>query len=207
MYSLVFRSAKMAFFLAMVLAIPFLLEIECVLTLWLKEVPPYTALFVRMAIIIMLIDIFNNPIFGMVQAVGKVKNYQLSVSILWLLILPISYLLLSFGFPPETPLYVNIALSIICYVPRLLIAQKVGFPIKLFCTRVIIICAIVFGISFLPTYCIWNLMQPYFPRFCVVFACDIIFSSFAMYIVGLTKEEKKYIISLIEKKLKRKIHL
>jgi O-antigen/teichoic acid export membrane protein len=202
MYSLVFNSAKMAFFLIMVLAIPFLLEVDYILGLWLTEVPEYTSLFIRLIIIIMLIDVFNNPLFGIVQAVGKVKIYQLTICSMEILILPVSFIFLYFGFPPETPLYVCIAFSIIFYFPRLIVVNKLtGISIRIFFKKVILICFSVFVVSFLPTYFIWKIIHPSFYRLAVIIICDVFFTAIAIYIIGLTKMEKQHLILILKNKI------
>jgi hypothetical protein len=66
----------------------------------LVSIPPYTIGFVRLVIVVALIDSFSSSIIAGVQAVGKIKVYQLTVSFFVFISLPFSYLLFKLGFPP-----------------------------------------------------------------------------------------------------------
>lgn len=56
-FRLVCYSSKFSFFLLLLLALPVLLETELLLKLWLKQVPDYSVVFVRLVLIQMLIRI------------------------------------------------------------------------------------------------------------------------------------------------------
>ena len=60
-----------------------------------------------------------------VQATGKIKLYQSVVGGLLLLIVPISYVFLKFGYPPQTTFYVYIALSITSLFARIAIISPI----------------------------------------------------------------------------------
>ncbi|HFX4630072.1 TPA: hypothetical protein ACIEO7_004682, partial [Escherichia coli] len=53
-----------------------------------------------MVIIVALIDSFSSSIIAGVQAVGKIKVYQLTVSFFVFISLPFAYLFFKLGLPP-----------------------------------------------------------------------------------------------------------
>ena len=113
MHKIIFQGAKYSFFLLFILSLPILLETELILKIWLKNVPEHTIIFTRLAIINVLIDSISGPLMTAAQATGNIKKYQAIVGGLLLLILPISYLFLIMGYPPEITLYISISISII----------------------------------------------------------------------------------------------
>ncbi|MBO5627978.1 MAG: oligosaccharide flippase family protein, partial [Aeriscardovia sp.] len=60
MFSLVCRGAKFTCYMLLMLALPLILEADTILALWLVNVPDYTVLFVRLALIATLFNIVGN---------------------------------------------------------------------------------------------------------------------------------------------------
>ena len=117
--SLGLNSSRYAYYLILLLSVPILIETEEILVLWLKLVPDYTVIFVRITLVQSILEVLAMPLTFMLQAAGKIKGIQLSVSILYLLNIPISYLLLKQGMPPTIVFYVNMILVAISFIPRL----------------------------------------------------------------------------------------
>ncbi|WP_199879911.1 lipopolysaccharide biosynthesis protein [Arundinibacter roseus] len=130
MHKLIQKSAKLSFFLIFLLAVPTLIYTEYILNLWIQVVPRHTVIFTRLVIIITTIDCISGPLMTAAQASGKIKKYQSIVGGLLILTLPISYLFLKLGYPPEITMYINIAISIITLFVRLaIIAPLVNLSI------------------------------------------------------------------------------
>lgn len=206
MYNLVFASSKFAYYLLLILSLPILFETDTILSIWLKNPPEYSTLFVQLIIINSLLEVLNYPLVNAIQATGKIKTYQLVVSGCYLLNLPISYILLKKGFPPESTMYVNIILLFACFVPRLIICRRVvGLSIREYMnkvvSRVIFVSITSFFISFIiKNYFIFNVQL-------VSFALNIIFIVTATLVIscliGLTKDERRSVIRLIKGKIKK----
>ncbi len=76
-------------FLTYLWLIPFFIEIDYILVLWLKEVPEYAGIFCRY---ILLAFLFNNATQGYrsaVMATGNIKKFQLTLGIILILTFPI----------------------------------------------------------------------------------------------------------------------
>lgn len=201
MQKLVFRSAKFGFFLLLLLTTPLLIETEFILKIWLNEIPPYVIIFTRLIIINLLIDALNIPIVSAIQATGNIKKYQLSVSIILLLNLPISYLLLKLGFSPTSTFISSILISIACYVPRLIIFQKTtSVQYRSFIKKVLIVCFFVTVISYITPFIIYSNMNTGIFRFSTIIASEIILFLPIVYFIGLSKDEREFVIYFIKKK-------
>ena len=77
MHSLLFRSSKFACYLLLLFALPIVLETEPIITLWLKIVPEYTVPFIRLLLVIVIIDSMAKPLMTAAAATGDVKKYQM----------------------------------------------------------------------------------------------------------------------------------
>ena len=124
MRQLIVSSSKLAFFLLLFISMPIELNSQFVMNLWLVEPPEYASLFVRIILLNALVEVFSLPLTSGLQATGNIKYLQLSVSIIYLLNIPISYVFLKLGFAPETPMIVNLVLVVIALVPRLLLCNR-----------------------------------------------------------------------------------
>jgi hypothetical protein len=98
-----------------------MIETQYILRLWLNIVPDYTVTFARLILVNTLIDSFIWNFNESAQASGKIKIYQIVVGGLLLCILPVSYLFLKLGYPPQITFYVSIVFSILALFARLFI--------------------------------------------------------------------------------------
>ena len=114
MFSLVRRSSRMSFFLLFLIALPVIFNADYLLSIWLKEVPEHSSLFVQLFLIFALSESFSNPMITAMLATGNIRNYQLVVGGIQLLNLPVSYVCLRMGAIPEVTVIVAIIISQIC---------------------------------------------------------------------------------------------
>ena len=110
MSTLVFQSAKYSFYLLLLLTLPILLETKTILHVWLKIVPEHSIIFCQLVLINTLIQCFD---IGIVfTAIGRIKENQFIGGLIYLLILPVSYVFLKLGYSPEIVFYVQIAATV-----------------------------------------------------------------------------------------------
>ena len=207
MYKLIFTGARFSYFLFMFLSIPIFFEIESILTLWLGQVPPHTILFTRLVLILSLCEIFSQTLITAQTATGKIRNYQIVVGGILLLNLPVSYLLLYFGFAPEITVVVAIIISQICLVARLVFLKTmIKLPIKQFIKEVYLKTIVVTFVSALPPYICYILTPPSIIRFITIFLTSVITSALCIYFIGCDKNEQKKAISTIINLKKKILH-
>ena len=101
MLTLVQSGARFSFYLLLLLSLPIIIETNTILTLWLKNVPEYTVIFVRLVLVFAMCEVLSGTQITALQATGNIRNYQIVVGSLQLLNFPISYLLLGKGYAPE----------------------------------------------------------------------------------------------------------
>lgn len=124
MHKLVCYGCKYNYFLVLIISAPVLYNIEYLLELWLETAPLKTVLFCQLAVIAVLIDSLSQPLITSVQATGKIKKYQVIVSIILMLNLPVSAALINFGSSPEVVYYVAIFLSLVLLLTRIYLVSR-----------------------------------------------------------------------------------
>jgi O-antigen/teichoic acid export membrane protein len=121
MHALVTQSAKVSFFLMLLLTMPVLFRTEYLLGVWLVEVPENAPIFIQLTLVMLLIDSISGSLMTASQATGKIRIYQSVVGGFLLLNVPLSYLSLKVGYGPNAVLVVGIAIAFFAFFLRLLI--------------------------------------------------------------------------------------
>lgn len=203
---LVFRSTKFTFYLMLFLATMVYMFIEPILIFWLKEVPEYTPLFTRIVILTALIDSISLPLMTLAQATGRIALYQSITGTILILNLPISWVLLHFGYPATVTFIVTFALSIVALVARILILRIIdGFPIIDFLRSSLIPIALTSVAVFLTLHCVKMLYSnPSSTSLLICSVISVLISILIIYIVGLSKTEKEFVVSMFTAKFLKK---
>ncbi len=133
-WKLLCLSTKYPFYALLVISVPVLLSADDILTLWLGKYPAFTDLFINLIIVDMLIQATTSQLIGILQAANRIKSYQLTSSIIQLLVIPVSYVLYKWGYVPTTIYVVTIILRIISTVVFLYIMKReiANFRVALF---------------------------------------------------------------------------
>jgi O-antigen/teichoic acid export membrane protein len=77
LHNLIIKGAKFSFFLFFAISVPIILNMEFILTLWLKNVPDYTVDFCKVLLITSLIVSMQIPFYQAIIASGKVKQLNI----------------------------------------------------------------------------------------------------------------------------------
>lgn len=200
MNNLVIRTSKFSFYLLFILTLPIVLEIEFILKLWLNIVPEYTAIFSILILVNALIDTISGPLMTALQATGKIKLYQFLVGTLLMLILPVTYLLYKLGYPPMSTFFVSISVSVIALALRLMLTKKQipEFSIYHFLKETILRNTPVVVLSLVvPLLLLFTFPSNGFRLVYVVLAA-LISSTSAVYLLGLSKNEKLFVIAMAQ---------
>lgn len=202
MMSLVFNGSKLTFFLMWVFALPMLLEMKIILTIWLKEPPVEAILFTRLAIIESLILSISMPLTTAARAPGKMALYEITLGSIQIAIFFVSWFFLSLGYPSESIFVVAIAANIVMFQVRLfLVKHLVGLNIFLYYKDVILpVLAIVLISSSICIFISYYLSNCLYASFFVILFSFIV-STVTMYYLGLDKNWRVKIIHLLSSKI------
>ena len=193
---LVERGARFSYYILMFLAIPILLETEFLLTIWLKQYPDHSLHFIRLVLILSMVDILSNTLITIQNSTWKIRNYQLVVGTILLLNFPLSYVSLKLRLAPESTYLVAIAVGIMCMFARLFFVRKtVCFSMSGFLRKVVLnvlivtICALIFP------YVVHKVLTYGWMRFIIVGIVSIITSGLSILFVGCNTTERTFILN------------
>ena len=124
LHLLICRSSRIAFCLVLLMVVPLLSETPELLSLWLKEVPPYTVVFVRIILLTILADSFSMVMEIANAATGQVRAYGL-----WIMVIAVAHLSLTIvfflmGYGPQYTLYLYLLAIIAEQIVRTWIVSR-----------------------------------------------------------------------------------
>lgn len=191
--------SKYTYILMLIVSFPIIMEMEFILDIWLKEVPEGTSEFSKLMILCGLIGCMGEGIPALTQASGKIKYFQLILSTISLLGLPIAVLCYKLGAVSYTILIIYCIISFIIASVRLFLLKlllnvniiyfiKTSYSRMLYISIPLVILYLVFDSS------AFSLLQHIFSLIFIEF-----FLIFDILLFGLDKQEKLLINSFIHK--------
>lgn len=193
---LIFNVTQYTLFLLALVAVPCLLEIDYVIGLWLgNDVPPYTCTFVKITLFCGIIYRSNSMVENGLNAIGRVKENNLYSVPVYLLSIPLVYLVLKAGFSPASAYWVSSIPPLISFIINLfLLSRYTIFPgwkffntIFLKNTGLIIISAIV-------PYILRSYMEPGGIRFLVICSISVVCTFLTIWFFGLNSATRSMVI-------------
>ena len=203
---LTYRGLKFSYFLLFLIAFPLILNLNYLLNIWLVDVPEYTAIFLELIIIdSMVTALFGTPLVTSLHATGKVRNYQIVVSLCLMTILPLSYVVLYLGYSPVMVFVLTIFVSLISGLARFMFCSKqIGYSFSFFVKQTLfpVIFTTILALPIpillkrgLESDSIWTVV--------LTSLMAVLFAIVSIYWVGLATSERKELSRVIRAKFKR----
>lgn len=196
--SLVYNGSKLAFFILLLMILPLIIEADFVLGIWLKEVPEYTVVFTRLALLTAAIAMLDNILTQAQKASGIIRNYQIIISVITFANFVISYYSLKAGASPVIVYVIGVFIAL-CYVATstIIASQSLGLTSGQIITKIYIPdCLVAFCASILP-YLISRVMPQGWIRFLVVLGISVISVFLFAFFVGFKKVERKIFLQKV----------
>ncbi len=203
MYKLGQNASKYGAILMLCICVPFIVEMDYVLKLWLGEVPVHTAVFTSLSLIQAIVTALYTPLVTMLHATGRMKYPNIFCGTILMLIVPITYILLRYNVNIDTVIAINI-LPWVCslFVSLYLLHRYIGIEISKFLINVIFRVLAIAAINFPFTVLISSFMSQSFLRLTIVTICSVCITALLTYVLGLDKVYRNKINHLIIKKIK-----
>lgn len=200
---LINMTAKYSYLVILFCSVPILYNLDYLLTFWLGEYPAYTREFCLWIVIATLIDSVSGPLWVTIFATGKIKSYQIYISLLLLLVLPLGYVCGVLGFEPQYIFAIQALLNFLAILQRLYMMRGLlQFSMRRFVKEV-----------FVPIALTTVLIAP------IVYVCDtymgqaiavkqflvqsliiVSYSLIVILLLGLKKSERSMIMKFIKSK-------
>ena len=195
--------SKYTFILMALVAFPVIMEMDFLLSIWLKEVPEGASDFCKLIVLENLIWCLGAGVPALVNATGNIKKYQIYVYSFILSGLPISIILFKMGLPAITIAWVFVVICLLSSFQKIYLLKKLyGFDVNQ-----------LFKISYVRMlYISLPLIVVFFSLSTSSFSTSMhivslilleIFVVAVVYILGLSKSEKQIVHNLIIRKMKK----
>lgn len=199
---LINMTAKYSYMILLFFAVPVLINLDTILVWWLGEYPPYSIELCFWIVVATLIDSLSGPLWVTIFAYGKIKNYQIVVSIVLLLILPISYTCGYIGVKPQVAFACMALLNAVAVIVRLFFMRcQINFNISSFFVNTILPVLTVTIIIIVSTYLCYLLPLPKnnWATYIITSIVCIIEIVSILYI-GISTTERHQIVSFFKKR-------
>jgi O-antigen/teichoic acid export membrane protein len=206
LHALLFQSAKFSFCLMWLLSLPFMLNLEMVLKLWLTDAPEYAAVFSRLILLQSLVYCLDRPFVTAIHAIGNMKPTNITAGIVLFMVLPVSYFLLKLGYPVYIPFVVYVFATVIAFSVELYFLRKwIKIPIfgffKNVLTPVVLVILCSFPVPMIINYC----MKDNLFSFLFVSLVSVLITAIVIYYVALDKNMQSLLFRRILKFVKKPI--
>lgn len=200
MFTLVCRGARFSYFLLLIFALPVMMEAEYILELWLKTVPEHSVIFLRLSIIGSMVNMLGNTGYTACLATGDVKRYSILISLVGVLVFPLTWIAFRLGFPAESTYVIFIAVYIGVEAARLYMMKwLLGFPPMLFIKDVILRILVVTPVALaMPLAVVYLIPDGSFFRLVLTVFSSVLMTLASVYFLGLSRHERGVVLQKLK---------
>lgn len=194
MHALVCASSRYCYFLLLLISLPVMLEAEFLLQLWLGEVPAHTVNFIRIILVVVLLDAFINPMFTANLATGKLKQYYIPVFSLSFSFMFITFFSIKLTRIPEIVFLCYFVMVFLGVIIRIFVMNKqIHLTPSTYLKKVILPAIVVTVLSVILPLLTHVLVKGDWLRLIATLLVSAISVGTVVYLVGITKGERQFV--------------
>ncbi|MFD2201846.1 oligosaccharide flippase family protein [Shivajiella indica] len=192
-------ASKYGLFVISFVGIPLVIYMDTILNLWLMVVPENAIIFSQLIVIFIFTTGFSVGLQTVFHGINKVKLYNLWVSLILILNIPLAFLGFSVGLPPYTIFFISIVLEIVSFFTRLILLKKyISFQISNYLKTVFREVLIPVILTFLLVLIFNQMLLDSLNLFLLGSLLSTISLSLIIFFFSLTHQEKSVILSKIK---------
>jgi O-antigen/teichoic acid export membrane protein len=203
---LVNSSSKVSFFIFYLMVVPICFEMHMLLHIWLGQTTEYMILFSVLVLLNVLTAAFGGTLVFLIQATGKIRNFQLFSTISNLIVFPLTYLLYKIGYSA----YIS---YILIFVSRILIdlytfhlARKLAdYPMQSYYTNVIMPEMVVSVAGIIVPFLLYISIDEGIIRLTLTFTISILLNTIFILYLGFNRNERKWIYGIVDNFIKKRL--
>lgn len=200
---LCYTNFKVSVYLMWIIVLPLVVCCQDVLDLWLGDnYPKQTLIFVDLVLLTGIVEALGSSISVPLYATGNIKEYQIVVSIVRMLSLPIAYVAYKMGYPAESSMLIILIVDILAQILRVYIWTKMVKINPIDYVKIIVLPLI---ITMLITSFFSYLMSSYFIleskllKITSVTIFTLIINTPTILLIALSVNERKIVIQAVVK--------
>lgn len=203
MMQLVVQSSCFSYYLMLMIVAPICLEAEYILTLWLGEYPDYTVSFLRLVLVLCMIQTLKTPRTTVFHATGKILLPNIVVGTILCLAFPAAYVVLKMGGDPNSVFWTAIVSMFVSEIASIMIMKsRVNCSVKNYVLNVHVRCLLVTIVSLIFPLLVYDKIELNgFVRLMVICFLTTVFILATSYAIGLDKNMRQKINRLIKQKI------
>ena len=167
--------------------------------------PEYTVWFVRLSLLMMIVDTMGRIMCMAIHATGRIAKFQMIEANLLLLIVPAAYIALKMGYSPLSVFVVQLGIFVITQIVRVIIVcPAVKLPIWTYIRKALLrplFVMIVASIVPVALHLYGGLTEHPLTQVFIVTAVSLISSALAIYYLGCDNDMRKVLVSRIRSKI------
>ena len=191
---LVNKSIRFTWLMMFVFIVPICMEAEMLIFLWLGQVPPMAALFLRFAMFESLASASGHNLMRLIQADGRMKRYSIQAGLYAGLIFPLTWFAFFCGAPVWSAyaiyIFIFFSLNIIRFIN---LKRLMTFSVREHIKECLVPCILVSITSFVIPVLVFANMDVGLTRFFIVVSISILWTCICSIIFGLAKSEREFI--------------
>ena len=206
LHKLVINTSNYSFYLIFVLSLPIFIQAPFILDKWLTDVPEYSVPFLRLTLIVGLLESLKMPMNTSIHATGNLKLFQTFEATSLLLIVPVSYVCLKLGYSPTSVFMVQAIFFFVAQIIRGLIVcpainMTKGEYFKECLLKIAIVALVPSTIMILIEFSLPNINE--WIHFFVSCSLSITISLVSIFYIGMNRNMRNKVVSLIKNKIRR----
>lgn len=200
---LVYIGTRYSFYLLSLIAVPFMVNVDYVLKLWLGDVPPYTSVYVVFTLVSSLLYSMSQAVTYALQATGNIRVFQQVICVVMLLEIPLVYIFLKCGCDYSMIMVPTVFVNLIALVARISLLKKQVpiYSIRYYVFSIFFKNSIIFSIACGIAVLIKSQLSFGLLSFIVLSVCSELLILFLVFFCGLNSSERCKIMILVKQKL------
>ena len=202
---LLIYGSKYSYYLMFILALPVFFNARFILEIWLGVVPDYTVEFTRWTLVFLLAESISRPIITAKNANGNIRNYQIVVGGVLLLMLPVSYVGLRLGLPVTFVAFANALTAILAIFARMFMLRG-DFPCwssRVYFRKVVLNVSVVSAVSCILPAISYHYLPQTWVNLIVTTCLSLLSSGLCIFFIGCSAAEKALIVGKAKEVLNR----
>lgn len=203
MMQLVIQSSCFSYYMMLLIVVPICFEADFILSLWLGEYPEHTVNFLRLILVLCMIQTLKTPRTTVFHATGKILLPNIVVGTILCFAFPIAYIVLKLGGGPDSVFWTAIGCMAFSEVASIFILKKrIDYSVSKYVLNVHIRCLLVTLISLIiPLIVKGRIVLQGFGGFIITGIMTTVCIIATSYSIGLSKEMRHKINNILKKKL------
>lgn len=180
---------------------------DFILHLWLKDVPDYTTGFCQLVLVCSLVSTLSNLLAQVARAYGKIRNYQIVVSVILFMNFPLSYIVLKMGYSPLSTMCVNIGVQgALLFIRLRLTNRMIQMTYANFIKNVLFPVITVTAAALIIPLAIYFMLDNSPISFVIVCLVSFVSVCLSAYGLGMNVNERQYILTTLSKLINKIIY-